>query len=147
MFTFTQRQCRFFRLIFQSIGMALFLCVAEFAWSESCSDQAMGVHESRTTNGVVYVSVAKAIALSELDGSIDLARAEARILAKRQLIVRINASLGYIKNISGAIDISTCVVGQTVFSKIVVSESSMRQANKLHDAINSSLVITPTPKP
>lgn len=147
MLPISQKLNQFFRLVFRCVGIILLVCVAEFAWSEGCPDQAVGVHETRTANGVIYVSLAKAVALSELDGSVELASAEARILAKRQLIVRINSSFGYIKNISGAIDISTCVVGQTVFSKIVVTESSMRQANKLHDAINNSLVINPTPNP
>jgi hypothetical protein len=147
MFSISQKKIQIFRCIFHRVGMIFFLCVTEFAWSESCPDQAVGVHETRTANGVIYVSLAKAIALSELDGSIELASAEARILAKRQLIARINSSLGYIKNINGAMDISTCVIGQTVFSKIVVTENSMRQANKLYDAINNSLVITPTPRP
>lgn len=147
MLTNSHQKRRFYKYFYQLIGIVSFWCAADISWSRSCPDQTVGVHETRTTSGVTYISVAKVTALSELEGSVELARAEARVLAKHQIIERLNASTDHVKNISGAIDISTCVAGQDIFSKIVVTANSIRQASKLNDAMTNSIIKIPTPTP
>ena len=128
-----------------SYGLALLLFSAfPPASARACADYQLGIHKERSNSIDFYVSVAKSTALSELDGSMEIASAESRLLAKRQLQEMLEKSDVSKKTLNGVLPISACIAGLDVYSKISISEVSIRQANRLQNSLQKSFLENPS---
>jgi hypothetical protein len=76
-----------------------------------------------------------------------MAQAEARVEARRGLLIHpLLHGLG--KNmVRGAMDVHTCVREDDVYAVVKVSEQSIKQATTLQEDVSNSLRKSPTPQP
>ena len=115
------------------------------SFAQVCPPYPEGVQEVAAREGTLFISVAKARALSAEPGSIEIAQAEARVEARRGLLIHPWLhGLGE-HMLRGAMDIHVCVRAEDVYAVVKVSEESIQQALTLQDAVSNSLRQSPTP--
>ena len=125
--------------------ITLCLAMTSFAQEDSCPAQAVGVHEVMAGTAKTIIVVAKATALSEDEGSFDLAEAEARLEARRSLMNHLSPELKQIR-LSGLVDVSVCRSREDVFATVRLDEANVRRAANLRQLMQGSLQSNPTPK-
>lgn len=115
------------------------------AQDNSCPAMAVGVHEVKAGTSKTIVVVAKATALSEEEGSFDLAESEARLEARRSLMNYLSPELKQMR-LSGLVDVSVCRSQGDVFATVRLEEANMRRAANMQQLMQGSLQNNPTPR-
>lgn len=124
------------------------LCLATFTLlmpitglSASCPPYPCGVHPQHSS----FISVARSEILNIEDAtSIEVARSEAKIKAKSQL-VKESAANQRAGTIRGVFDISICQSGEFIYASIKLTPASQMQASHLSDEVARSIESQPTP--
>ena len=104
------------------------------------------MHETANEASTTYIVVAKATSLIDDEGSFELAEAEARLEAKRNLMSHLSPELKQIQ-LSGLINVSVCRTNGEVFATLQMNEANIRRAAKMQDLVRESFRIAPAPKP
>lgn len=125
--------------------ITLCLAMTSSAQEDLCSAQAVGVHEVMAGTAKTITVVAKATALSEDEGSFDLAEAEARLEARRSLMNHLSPEFKQIR-LSGLVDVSVCRSGEEVFATVRLEEANIRRAANLQHLMQGSFQNNPTPR-
>jgi hypothetical protein len=103
-----------------------------------CPPYSVGVHQHQN----VLISVASAEILNIEDpASVDIAKAEAKIRARKQLTKEKSTI------IQGAVDISTCQIGEFIYASVTMTKATREQASRLTNEMTRSIENQPTPKP
>ena len=139
----------------RDFGIRLCICVVALlgflnstARAEQCSSLHEGVVQFISASMVRYISTAKVKALSTDERSIEIAVAEARVAARQALIDSLSQDKSLRDSrLRGALDYSTCISTDVVYSIVRYSEATKKQATQLNDGITESLNRYPTPKP
>lgn len=110
-----------------------------------CPATPIGVTITAEAHDRVFFATAKAEPLADTDGSQQLARAEARLVARASLLAdkevpKVNGRLRGIR------EYAACKDGDAVYVTLRLSESDMRRAAMLGDAMSRSLQQSPTPR-
>jgi hypothetical protein len=111
----------------------------------SCPEMAVGVHEVMAGSAKTIIAVGKATALSEDEGSFDLAESEARLEARRSLINHLSPELKQMR-LSGLVDVSVCRSGEEVFATVRLEEANIRRAANMQQLMQGSFQNNPTPR-
>lgn len=125
--------------------MTLCMVMTSSAQDDSCPALAVGVHEVTAEPSKTIIVVAKATALSEGEGSFDLAESEARLEARRGLMNYLSPELKQIR-LSGLVDVSVCRTREEVFATVRLEEANIRRAANMHQLMQRSFQDNPTPR-
>ncbi len=125
--------------------MTLGMVMTSSAQDDSCPALAVGVHEVTAGTAKTITVVGKATALSEDEGSFDLAESEARLEARRSLMNYLSPELKQIR-LSGLVDVSVCRSGEEVFATVRLDEANVRRAANLQKLMQGSFQNNPTPR-
>ena len=131
-------------MLLRSVWWAtLGLLVSMTGLAEPCPPYSIGLHHQHQS----LISIARSEILNTDDpSSIEVAKSEAKIKAKSQLVKESGAK-GRVGILHGASDISTCQSGEFIYASIKLTQVGHAQASHLRDEIAGSIESQPTPLP
>lgn len=131
-------------MLFRFVWWATFgLLVPMTGLAESCPPYSIGLHHQHQS----LISVARSEILNIDDpSSIEIAKSEAKIKAKSQLVKEI-APKKRAGTLNGVSDIATCQSDEFIYASIKLMQTSHVQASYLSDEIAKSIESQPTPLP
>lgn len=109
-----------------------------------CPSHAIGIHEIVGGLSKQYIAVAKAVPLSNDEGSYIMAEAEARLEARRALMKYLDPMVNKTK-FHGLVDVRTCRTESDVYATVILDEANLLRAKKLQDLMHDSFSSNPTP--
>ena len=111
-------------------------------FAASCPSYPSGVYPQDSS----FISVARSEILNIEDAtSIEVARSEAKIKARNQLVKK-KLLPEQSTIIHGALDTSICQSGEFIYAMVKFSPATHKQAKKISDGIAQSIESQPTPK-
>ena len=112
-----------------------------------CPDWLLGLSVADGPNDRQFFATARAEALSDNDGSRDLAATEARLSAKTLLQGDARVPKSATGRLRGVIERAACANGTMVFVTVMLDETNARRAAALDAAIGASIRSSPPPVP
>jgi hypothetical protein len=112
-----------------------------------CPEWPMGISVTSSQTDRQFFATAAAEALSDSDGSRELAAAEARIAAKALLRDDKRVPKSSTGRLRGVREMGLCDAGMMVYATVMVDETNARRAAALEDAIATSIHAHPPPLP
>ncbi|MFM1911520.1 MAG: hypothetical protein RJB18_911 [Pseudomonadota bacterium] len=127
----------------RSLWWATFTLIAPMtSLAASCPPYPIGVHPQQSS----FISVARSEILNIEDAtSIEVARSEAKIKARNQLVKK-KLLPEQSTIIHGALDTSICQSGEFIYAIVKISPATHKQAKKISDEIAQSIESQPTPQ-
>ncbi len=110
-----------------------------------CPPLDVGVQELHESGSKIIISTAKAEPSADEEGSYAIAEAEARLEARRQLMIHLSPQLNRLQR-SGLIDIALCRANGVVYATLELDERNIARAALLQKNISDSLNENSTPK-